>query len=395
MRAASEIAEAIEARPDVRTGPDVAGGAAGVALLNAYLAVTSNEKIAAERAVRWLGRAIDRLRPGAGMSLFGGGAGVAWVGEHVSKLLGRAPVDPSGEVERALLGLLSRTPWRSHFDLISGLAGYGVYALERLPRAGARECLEQVVVRLDELAERTKDGTTWRTRVELLSPEQRDGSPDGYYNLGVAHGVPGILALLALCATTDVASARARSLVDGGVEWLLAQRLASESEAAFGYWLTGSAEPTPARAAWCYGDPGVAAALLVAARALRRSDWEVEAISLARRAGARPPSNCGVADPWLCHGSAGLGHLFNRMHQATADPALAAAARYWLQRTLAMRRPQGAGFAGFHLLDDELRRGTDGSGFLTGAAGVGLALLAAATDVEPGWDRLLVVSGAT
>jgi hypothetical protein len=31
-------------------------------------------------------------------------------------------------------------------------------------------------------------------------------------------------------------------------------------------------------------------------------------------------------------------------------------------------------------------------GFLMGAAGIGLALLAAATSVEPEWDRLLLLS---
>jgi class I lanthipeptide synthase len=35
-------------------------------------------------------------------------------------------------------------------------------------------------------------------------------------------------------------------------------------------------------------------------------------------------------------------------------------------------------------------RGTPG--LLTGAAGVGLALLAAATPVEPSWDRMLLVA---
>jgi hypothetical protein len=32
------------------------------------------------------------------------------------------------------------------------------------------------------------------------------------------------------------------------------------------------------------------------------------------------------------------------------------------------------------------------AGFLTGAAGIGLALLASVTSVEPEWDRLLLVA---
>jgi hypothetical protein len=37
-------------------------------------------------------------------------------------------------------------------------------------------------------------------------------------------------------------------------------------------------------------------------------------------------------------------------------------------------------------------RWSDETGFLTGAAGIGLALLAALTPVEPEWDRVLLLS---
>jgi hypothetical protein len=82
------------------------------------------------------------------------------------------------------------------------------------------------------------------------------------------------------------------------------------------------------------------------------------------------------------------------MHQATGDPRLAEAARFWLARTLEMRQP-GRGIAGFAAyLPPEAGTadwGDDG-GLLTGAAGIALALLAAATPIEPAWDRMLLAS---
>ena len=71
---------------------------------------------------------------------------------------------------------------------------------------------------------------------------------------------------------------------------------------------------------------------------------------------------------------------------------LGKAARTWAERALAMRRP-GEGIGGFLALvpDARLERGWNSDpGFLTGAAGVGLALLAAASPVEPAWDRALL-----
>src|SRR5438874_2094900 len=80
-------------------------------------------------------------------------------------------------------------------------------------------------------------------------------------------------------------------------------------------------------------DPGVAAALLLAARDAGEPAWAAAATGLAVRAAARPPGQAGVVDAGLCHGSAGLAHLFSRMYQMTAEPALADAARFWVERT--------------------------------------------------------------
>ncbi|HEX8274723.1 MAG TPA: hypothetical protein VF615_18975, partial [Longimicrobiaceae bacterium] len=72
-----------------------------------------------------------------------------------------------------------------------------------------------------------------------------------------------------------------------------------------------------------------------------------------------------------------------------------AAARRWALRTLELRRP-GEGVAGFRSWGPPRGGGPsdwqDDAGLLTGATGVALALLAAATPVEPEWDRFLLVS---
>src|SRR5262249_13156575 len=141
------------------------------------------------------------------------------------------------------------------------------------------------------------------------------------------------------------------------------------------------------RLAWCAGDLSVAAALLVAGRCAGLPEWEREALAVARRAAQRPPELSGVRDAGLCAGAAGVGHLRNGMYQATGDPVLGEAARFWFRRTLDMRQPgQGVGgYQAFHpaRLGDE--NWTDDRGFLTGAAGIALALLAAITPVEPAW----------
>ena len=93
------------------------------------------------------------------------------------------------------------------------------------------------------------------------------------------------------------------------------------------------------------------------------------------------------------HCAAGLATVFNRFCRRLRS-ALRAAARFWIGRAVAMRRP-GEGIGGFLAWlpgpGGELAWRAD-PGFLTGAAGVGLALLAAVSPVVPAWDRVLLMS---
>ena len=140
----------------------------------------------------------------------------------------------------------------------------------------------------------------------------------------------------------------------------------------------------------------MAAALLAAARAVGKPDWEREALDVALAATTRPDATSGIRDAGLCHGAAGLAHLFNRMYQTTGEERLAEAARFWFQRALDLRLP-GQGVGGFRSwgtigegINDLGWR--DEPGFLEGSSGVGLALLGAVSEVEPAWDRVLAIS---
>jgi hypothetical protein len=247
-----------------------------------------------------------------------------------------------------------------------------------------------VVDRLAETAEPQGNGVTWWTDPAWVAPETRAEFPRGYYNLGLAHGVPGVIAFLGQVCAAGVAVGKARPLLDGAVRWLREQ----DSLDSFPFWIVPGGTGEKARLAWCYGDPGVAAALLGAARHVEESAWESAALAIARRAAERPHAEAGVRDAALCHGSAGLAHLFNRMYQATGEPRLAEAARSWLEQTLAMRRP-GRGVGGYEAWRPDEAVGQTWSadpGLLNGATGIALALLAVTTSLEPLWDRMLLVS---
>jgi len=390
------LAEALRPPPeglDPEADPGLSDGSAGLALFYAYLGAATGEEVWMEQAQTLIEHSIDGLAnkplPAA---LHGGFTGIGWTIEHLQGMLFEEEDedDPIGE---SLLERLQFPAARGDYDLITGLAGYGFYALEALPRPAARRSLQRVTERLAEIGEPAGNGFSWFTPPELIAAWQRADAPNGNFNLGVAHGVPAIVSLLGECAGAGVLSAEGRKMLDGAVAWLLGQKQHGEVWC-FASAVTGGVAPAPSRMAWCYGDPGIAAALMTAARHAGQPEWEAEALDIARRAAKRPSEHSGFVDPGICHGSAGLAHLFNRMYQATGDETLAEAARFWYRHTLDLQKP-GEGIAGFLFWAPEVPfkpKWEPIPGFLAGAVGVALALLAAVTPQEPKWDRTLAVS---
>ncbi|HEV3036815.1 MAG TPA: lanthionine synthetase C family protein [Candidatus Angelobacter sp.] len=368
-------------------------GSAGIAVFLAYLEKSGLGSGARPAAFEQMNRAIEVVAsqftfPG----LYGGFTGVGWAAEHVTRLLAESQEDLNSDLDSAVEQYVQVSPWKEDYDLISGLVGLGIYCLERSASSGAGRALELIVERLYETAEHSKgeDIVTWFTPPSLLIPTQLEKYPQGFHNLGVAHGVPGVIALLGRTCSAGIAKDKASWLLDRAVAWLLRQRLPAGSNSMFASVIAPGPPMNDCRLAWCYGDAGIAAALLLAARCTGNSSWEAEALAIAQHSARRAPDQCGVTDACVCHGSAGLAHIFNRIYQATNDELCANAARLWLERTLAYREP-GKGAAGYLIwgTDEQEKLELQSKlGLIQGIAGIGLVLLAAVSDVEPNWDRV-------
>lgn len=391
-----DIAEQLMSGRYPATNAGLAGGTAGLAVFFAYLARELGPQAGAgyaEHAMALLDDAIAHT-PATMPAFYAGYPGVAWAVAHLEgRLFERGEDDPVGDTDDALLEWLQRSPWKDDYDLISGLVGAGVYTLERRPRPRAMECLELIVGHLRATAEAAGEGVTWFTPLALVHPTQRDAYPRGYYNYGLAHGVPGIVAFLARLVSSELLLDVTAPLLRGATRWLLARRQDPNVGSNFPVCLAPGEQAGHARAAWCYGDPGVGIALLAAARALHDGNVEREALDVLRSLATRPFETCAVADTALCHGASGLMHIYARVFRATGDEACAAIARSWLDITLRLRRSDGvAGFFYHENKTGEPPRIVPYPGLLMGAAGTGLALLGMASELEPTWDRFLLCS---
>ena len=333
------------------------GGEAGHATFFSYLAQALGDAGHADRSFAHLERAAasaDQLP----LALFDGLVGVGWAIRHL-----QPGEDEADDLDAAILELLARTPLPYQpADLLYGDLGIAVYALER--RGHGLAALNRIAGRLAATGLRDQPGLYWRVL-------------EGYINGGVPHGVPGVIAVLSSISG-------AGELLAGAVAWLCAHRL---PDGGFPGTVRDRPEP-PVRQGWCYGDPGVAIALHRAGRV----DPACRPIALerARFCGGLDLAGARLHDASLCHGAAGVALILHRMHQDTGDGELAAAATAWYRRVLELAS-EGQGIGGYLFARENGSWIADPS-ILTGAAGVGLALLAAATSTAPDWDRLLLLS---
>jgi hypothetical protein len=243
------------------------------------------------------------------------------------------------------------------------------------------------------LAKNDADPPRWWTPAHLLGSEEMTAlHPYGNLNCGLAHGIPGPLALLALALLEGIRVEGSEQVVDSLAEWLIAYQV----EDAWGVnWpyavsLTAQGLPEPAavtrpgsRAAWCYGAPGVARALWLAGVARDRPEWRELAIEAMAAIFRRPLAARQINSPTFCHGVAGLLQVTLRFANETRLPMFTDEASNLIEWLLSAHEPDS--LMGFRNWEPGGTR-VDQPGLLEGAAGVLLTLLAATTDVEPSWD---------
>lgn len=289
------------------------------------------------------------------------------------------------------------------FDVISGLSGIGAYLLCRRHEPGVEAALSGVVQALLHLGGEEDGVPRWHTPIQHLWDEEvQKLYPHGNLNCGLAHGIPGPLAFLALAHRAGVESPGLPEGIARLADWLCQNRL----DDSWGVnWPTatplveteGRLEAPPAaataegtsRCAWCYGSPGIARALWLAGEALDRDEYRDLAVAAMEAIFRRPIMERRIDSPTFCHGIAGLLQITLRFAHDTGQAVFIEQSCALVRQILASYQPESLlGFRNLEVPGSE----TDQPGLLDGAPGVALVLLAAATGVEPTWDRLFLLS---
>jgi lantibiotic modifying enzyme len=391
--------------------PDVSSGGAGLALMYSYIEACfpgQGWNLLVQRYLR-LAAAATHDMPLTNPVLFGGTAGLALTLSLASHEEKRYQKTAAQLNENLCEQVMELRWWRSEaekgvasndFDVISGAAGILAYLVSiRQITPTTQAAIARLLAYLLWLGEpgQTLGKERWFIPPELLPNEQhRESSPQGNFNCGLAHGLPGPLVALSL---TWLAGYRAPGLQEAIAylaDWLLEHHLEQEWGITWpdSVPLEYAAGPQKwqllrsTRSGWCYGAPGVARSLWLAGCALEDEHLRKKGVEAVEAALRRPVSERFLPAPTLCHGVGGLLQICLRFAQECESALIKEQIPVLTEQILEMFDPSSS--LGFR--DIELDGIVDQPGWLTGAPGVAMVLLAAATDTRPDWDRLLAIA---
>lgn len=350
-----------------------------VALLLAAACIAFREDAYGTRAIELMDDALAGLEVD-NHSLFSGAPGLIWKAVELDALMGVNEYGPiAADYDEVLADMLSAVPhWTGHFELINGLTGVGVYAFSRRADGHRNRIQDDVLKQLSAMAIWTNDGCYWLTKSSMLPPGIILPSKfsDCFIDLGIAHGNAGVIALLAAIVEQEPTHAEGRTLLSAAVTWYVAQKRSDRAQGLFGCRVDDNAT---SRGAWCYGDFSAAWALFGAGRALHDTRLEEFALELLVQASARSDESLSLADPWLCHGYAGVAHLARRVALAYDKFELMLVAQRYFASSVDLTR--------------ELVNSVEPDwSLLEGMVGTCFACLDACGLISRRWDRLLLVA---
>ncbi|MCI0688391.1 MAG: lanthionine synthetase C family protein [Sporichthyaceae bacterium] len=225
------------------------------------------------------------------------------------------------------------------------------------------------------------------------------GSPRftaGGLDTGLAHGISGPLALLALATRAGITVAGQAEAMRVIADWLIAQRLPDHRWPAI-VGLDGTAAGRAAtRSAWCYGVAGTARALILAGHALGDPAVVDVGVAALQAMATQNETSWQLLGPTVCHGTAGVLLVVQRTAIESADATLST-----LTDQLASNLINGFDAAapfGYRHVHDVGPGGpvlADIPGVLLGAAGIALALWSYAEPhqtTSTAWSQLLLVN---
>ncbi|GEM66220.1 hypothetical protein SF1_42020 [Sphingobacterium faecium NBRC 15299] len=265
---------------------------------------------------------------------------------------------------------------KRNYDFMHGALGVGLFYL----KIGKIEEIQKIVNYLYETAiyDDKSDGYKWNSNI----------SGEIGINISLSHGISSIVIFLSQVIQKKIAANTASKLLRGAVNFLLSQELDSKQYGSY-FPYRSIEEKSKSRLSWCYGDLGVAIALFKASFELNDSVLRRKALFVLEESTKRNMlTEDNIIEGGICHGTAGIAMIYNRMFLETKNEIFLDASIYWLTETLNFSKFD-KGLAGY--LTNYNKEWHQDISLLTGIVGIGIVFLSYLKEDKQYWDEIFLM----
>ena len=368
-------------------------GTSGIALFLAYYdRIIKQKSGVSQRIMEILEHNIGCVDSGNRQhTICNGLSGFGWLCEHLRQLgvLSRGHIGFLDDLDTFLCTAMMADIRKGNYDYLHGALGVGTYFLSRFDKKEAPGYLNDLLKGVENSGIPCENGA-----IKWISVIDWERGEKGY-NISLSHGMSSIAAFLIRLYQMGFETERVTGLLRRTISYIIDQIIYVEGSLSYfpSYSKESSKGNESSRLGWCYGDLGIACTLLRAAVVLKNKEWENLIIRiLLHNCNRRDLHENAIKDAGLCHGSAGIAHIFWTLYLNTNIQEFKEATNYWLGVTLQMAK-YSDGLAGFKAWSKEENGGpVKSENLLGGVAGIGLALFSQLKYCETSWNECLMLS---
>lgn len=387
------ISEAIKSFPTEHAG--LMGGESGKALFFFYLYQLTSEECYLNDGVRVVESITQNMQSLIARKghLSSGLTGFGWLLQHLKNeaILESATDEFLSTLDIHNSDYLNEYLKRQNYDFLHGALGIGLYYLSRLKEEGNTNLLtniENVILSLNK-------NCVWRDNCcywygfdffnNLVDCTK--------INLGLAHGLPSVILFLIQTLRLGVHEDLTRKMINGAIATIRKCKVDPDKYSCFFPSTLENGVPTlPSRLGWCYGDLGIAYCLLKTGQILNDETLVRESLEIFKYQIKRTDFKTNMIwDAGFCHGTAGIGFLFQKAFNLDGSLFLKEAAEFWYHATFQMSTYSN-GLAGF-----KFYRGTAidkyecDAGLIEGLSGTGLCIIALIAETPQNWGEVFLL----
>lgn len=213
-------------------------------------------------------------------------------------------------------------------------------------------------------------------------------------NLGFAHGLPSLIKFLYQLHKTNSNIEKVREVIFSLTEKLITYQNSDKNHSYFPnlYNLNLKTSDEYSRLGWCYGDLTIAYVIYNSGVLLKQQNFINFSLEIFKSSFKRKAYNeTSVRDAGICHGSAGIVHIYNKMWHLTNDTEFRDAADFWINYTLNFYMQKSKLIRNFEKYNAITNQYEDEISLLEGEIGIALVLLTYLTN-DFSWDYCLMLN---